>query len=205
MVPKVRREGKFYFVSVREPLDTYLSLYNYGLDRKGELYCQFMNAGLGRYYNEGMAGFAPWLEFVLDPDNAKMLYPKGCSAIAQQLGLVSFRFLRLACLGFEKQSSTLDSRQTIVDYADAHRITDAVIHYESMQQELLTIVKGPLQHAFADLPEAMAWIEASPRINASRRRDRQEGIDLSDELRARLVEREWYLYQTHYADQQETA
>ena len=198
--PRVRKEGKFYFISVREPLDTYLSLFNYGLDGKGELFQRMRAAGVGHLYAQGMAGFSPWLDFVLNPDHAAQVYPNGCAALARQLGLVSCRFLRLACLGFEKQSGLLSDRAMILDYSDAHGIVDEVIRYESLQQDLSAIVSGPLRHAFADLPAALAWIEAAPRINSSTRRDKQEQIDLPDPLREKLNDREWYLYRIHYTN-----
>ena len=40
--------GKFYFVGVREPLDTYLSLFNYGLDGRGEIFLRLNAAGTRR-------------------------------------------------------------------------------------------------------------------------------------------------------------
>jgi hypothetical protein len=75
-----------------------------------------------------------------------------------------------------------------------------VIRYEALQQDLSAIVSGPLRHTFTDLPAAMAWINASPRINPSTRRDKHEQISLPDTLREKLNDREWYLYQTHYAN-----
>lgn len=203
MAAKLRKSGKFYFVSVREPLDTYLSLFNYGLDGKGELFARLVAGGLSRLYAQGINGFSAWLEFVLDPAHAALVYPKGCAAVAAQLGLVSFRFLRLAALDFEQQSAGLTSPAAIVDYYAAHRLVDKVIFYETLQHDLLELVEGPLRHAFADLPAARAWISASPRVNVSSRRDMADKPLLSAALRARLIEREWFLYQTCYANMAE--
>jgi hypothetical protein len=198
--PKLRKTGKLYFISVREPLDTYLSLFNYGLDGKGELFERLTAAGAAGLYSQGINGFGAWLNFVLDPGHAALVYPKGCSAVAFQLGLVSFRFLRLAALGFEQQCGALADRAAIIDFFESSRLVDEVICYESLQQDLLALVEGPLRHAFADLPAALNWIAASPRVNASTRRDRTDKPLLTDTLRERLVEREWFLYQTHYAN-----
>ena len=198
MAPKARKTGKFYFIGAREPLDTYLSLFNYGLDGKGELFARLRGAGQGGLYANDISGFAAWLEFVLDANHAALVYPNGCAAIAAQLGLVSFRFLRLASLGFERHSSELSERAAILEFFDQQKMVDAMLRYESLQEDLLAIVEGPLRHAFADQPAAKAWIAASPRINASTRRDRQQALDLPDALREKLQAREWYLYQTHY-------
>jgi hypothetical protein len=54
--PPARRSGKFHFVGVREPLDTYLSLFNYGLDGRGEIFLRLNAAGLGALYEAGIGG-----------------------------------------------------------------------------------------------------------------------------------------------------
>jgi hypothetical protein len=199
MAPKRRKPGKFYFISVREPLDTYLSLFNYGLDGKGELFARLVAAGFGGLYSNGIEGFGAWADFVLDPKHASLMHPKGYPAVSSQLGLVSFRYLRLAALHFEQHCCGLTSHAAIVDFFRAQQLVDAVIRYESLQHDLQALVEGPLRHAFADLSAALAWIAASPRINESTRRDRNARPVLAETLRQRLVEREWFLYQTHYA------
>ena len=200
MAPKQRKPGKFYFISVREPLDTYLSLFNYGLDGKGELFVRLSAAGFRSLYAQGIDGFSDWIDFVLDPTHAVLVYPKGCCPVASQLGLVSSRFLRLAVLDFDRQCGALTGRGAIIDFVELHRLAEAVIRYEALQQELTALVTGPLRHAFANLQAALDWIASSPRVNASTRRDRPGKPPLTERQHKLLIEREWYLYQTHYAD-----
>ena len=200
MAPKQRKPGKFYFISVREPLDTYLSLFNYGLDGKGELFVRLGAAGYGTLYAQGIDGFGAWIDFVLDPSHAALVYPPGCLPGAPQLGLVSSRFLRLAALGFERKCGTLTNQAAIINFGESNRLADAVIRYETLQQDLTALVAGPLRHAFSNLQAAFDWIESSPRVNASTRRDRPGKPPLTEQQRKLLIEREWYLYQTHYAN-----
>jgi hypothetical protein len=195
-----RKPGKYYFVSVREPLDAYLSLYNFGLDGKGELFQRLSAAGHGHLYAAGIDGFGAWLEFVLDAVNAPLVYPQRGVSLARELGLMSFRFLRLATLGFEQAAASLQDKAAIRAFAERERLVDTVIRYESMVQELQELLKGPLRHAFAGLPAALDWLEQSPRINASTRRDGKQNVALPKLLLKKLHEREWYLYSTHYAD-----
>jgi hypothetical protein len=195
-----RKPGKYYFVSVREPLDAYLSLYNFGLDGKGELFERLSAAGHGHLYAAGIDGFGAWLEFVLDAVNAPLVYPQRGVSLARELGLMSFRFLRLATLGFEQAAASLQDKAAIRAFAERERLVDTVIRYESMVQELQELLKGPLRHAFAGLPAALDWLEQSPRINASTRRDGKQNVALPKLLLKKLHEREWYLYSTHYAD-----
>jgi hypothetical protein len=116
--PPARRPGRFHFVGVREPLDTYLSLFNYGLDGRGEIFLRFNAAGMGTLYAAGIDGFAEWL-----------------------------------------------------------------------------------RHAFAHLDDALAWLAAPPRINASQRRDRSSMPHVPAELRAQLADRERVLYDAFYPEQ----
>lgn len=198
--PKQWQDEKFYFLSVREPLDTYLSLFNYGLDGKGELFVRLQHAGHGWMYDHGIDGFGDWLEFILDPAHAELSYPKKCGSVAPFVGLVSCRFLRLAVSGFEAECSAIDCRTAVVDFVESHRHASRVIHYETMQNDLMELVKGTLSHAFVDLPGALGWLAASPRINPSNRREKSGMELLTAAQRTQLVEREWYLYCHHYPE-----
>ena len=193
-----RKPGKFYFISVREPLDAYGSLFRYGLDRKGELYLRLKAAGHGALYVQGMDGFAAWLEFVLDAKHAALVFPGAGPALSGALGLQSWRFLRLATLGLEQAAATLLSPQAVRDYARAQMAVDSVVRYECMKEDLSELLQGPLAHAFASPAAVVRWVKQSPRINASGTQASFALRDLPQDLRDRLVQREWYLYENHY-------
>ena len=194
--PPARRPGKFHFVGVREPLDTYLSLFNYGLDGRGEIFLRLNADGLGTLYAPGIDGFAGWLRHVLDPAASAALYPPGCAWMAPECGLLSARFLRLAIPGSQRGPggnwpARLAGRDAV----------DAVLLYETLVPQLRELVCGPLRHAFLDLDAALAWLASPPRVNASQRRDRSGMPHLPAELRGRLAERERVLYDAFYASQ----
>lgn len=190
--PPVRKEGKFYFASVREPLDAYLSLYNYGLDGKGELLIKLIKQGRRDLYSRGIEGFEAWLDFVLGMEAG------GSAAI----GLMSYRFLRLAAFGFEKNAATDWTLQQVDDYYQKNRLLNAVIHYENMQQELTQLVHGSLAHVLSDQAQALRWLEADTRINTSTRRDKKQQLTLSDSVREKLQSREAWLYKNFYPEHQ---
>ena len=194
--PPARRPGKFHFVGVREPLDTYLSLFNYGLDGRGELFVRLNAAGLGGLYASGIDGFAEWLRHVLDPRGSAALYPPGCAWMAPECGLLTARFLRLAIPGSQRgPGGDWAARLAGPD------AVDAVLRHDALIPQLRELVRGPLRHAFADLDAALAWLEAPPRINESQRRDRAGRPHLPVDLRAQLAERERVLYDAFYAGQ----
>jgi hypothetical protein len=191
--PPGRVPGKYHFVGVREPLDTYLSLFNFGLDGHGEIFVRLRAAGHGGLYANGIGGFAAWLRLLLDAGRAAELYPPGCSGTAPRCGLLTARFLRLAIPGWQRDPGS-DWRARLAG-AEA---CDAVLRYEELIPQLQALVVGPLRHAFPDLAAAQAWLEAAPRINASQRRDRAQPPSLPADLRAELAEREKLLYDAFY-------
>lgn len=194
--PPARRPGKFHFVGVREPLDTYLSLFNYGLDGRGEVYLRLNATGHGALYAAGIDGFAAWLGHMLDPPRSAALYPAGCAWMAPEFGLLTARFLRLAIPGSQRgPGGDWASRLAGPD------AVDAVLRYEALLPQLRDLVRGPLRHAFVDLDAALAWLAAPPSVNASQRRDRQHAPDVPAELRAQLAERERLLYDACYPEQ----
>jgi hypothetical protein len=194
--PPARRSGKFHFVGVREPLDTYLSLFNYGLDGRGEIFLRLNAAGTGALYEAGIDGFAEWLRHILDPAASAALYPPGCAWMASECGLLAARFLRLAIPGSQRgPGGDWASRLAGPD------AVDAVLLHEALIPQLRDLVCGPLRHAFVNLDAALAWLASPPRVNASQRRDRSGMPRVPAELRARLAERERLLYDAYYPDQ----
>jgi len=194
--PPARRPGKFHFVGVREPLDTYLSLFNYGLDGRGEVFLRLNAAGQGALYATGIDGFAAWLRQMLDPAGSAALYPNGCAWMAPECGLLTTRFLRLAIPGSQRGPGGDWTARPAGPGA-----VDAVLRYESLVPQLGDLVRGPLRHAFLDLDGALGWLASPPRVNASQRRDRTGMPHVPAELRARLAERERLLYDTFYPEQ----
>jgi hypothetical protein len=197
--PRVRKPNKFYFVNVREPLETYLSLFNYGLDGKGELLGRLSAAGKRDLYARGLDGFCDWLEAVLDERNAPLIYPAGAVSLASCLGLVSFRYLRLAAFGLENAACELESRNAVSTFALQHQMVNATVRYESLRDDLATLFSGPLRHTLRDPDLAMAWLNDAPKVNTSQRRDHRTAPVLPKALTTRLREREWYLFLNFYS------
>lgn len=193
-----RDPGKFYFLNVREPLDAYLSLFNYGLDGKGEVFERLHARGHAPLYSQGMQGFAAWLRFVLDPAHAELVYPRESLALAGLVGLQSTRFLRLASPGFEQSAHSMTSRSHITDYLRQMGVVDEVIRFESMIENLTALIEGPLAVAIHSPADAVRWLRAAPRINASTRRDADTQPMLDQPTRALLMHREWYLFENFY-------
>lgn len=190
--------SKFYFVNVREPSSLYRSLFAYGLDGKGTLYGRLKAQGLERLYAGGPAGFPDWLRFVLDPKNAAALSAGYTPALAKLTGFMSWRFLRLACLGFQQAAPGFTTRKELNDYVRTHVIVHAVLKQESLRKDLADLVKGPLATRIKDVPAALAWLEEAPKINTSESLTERDEVALDDEVRTLLLSRERALYRQFY-------
>jgi hypothetical protein len=93
--------SKFFFISVRDPLDAYLSLYSYGSEAKGKMRNRFARDGIEKNFYDGtMEGFRDWLNYVLRIRNAAQLDKSyanmGNSRTCEIIGFQSWRYLRLA-------------------------------------------------------------------------------------------------------------
>ena len=181
--PGVLRKGKFHFTTVREPLDLYLSLFNYGLDRGGHLRRNFAVRGLSHFYADGFEGFEAWLRFLFSDDFAPLF--RDYKPHAAEMGFCTWRFFRLAKLNFNRKKIMIDQ----------------VLRFEALNTELKMLTHGPLSQTVRNVDEACAWIDGRTQINRSNRRDQDQDVVLSHDTVALLRAKEAYLYETYYPQQ----
>jgi hypothetical protein len=190
--------GKFCFTNVREPLALYRSLFAYGLDGKGTVYLRLTRSGRGELYRHNAAGFLPWLDVVTRPENALLLADDYTPEIARLLGFMSWRFLRLACPGFEKAAHTFQDAHALASYVKSHYVLGAVLHQERLREELKSLLTGRLAAYFPDQAGLISWLEGMNNINASRSSVHEVAVD--ENLRMRVLQREAILYRNFYPD-----
>lgn len=188
--------SKFCFTNVRDPLALYRSLFTYGLDGKGAVFMRLQRMGHGQLYATGPGGFAAWLDFIIRPRHATLLAQAYTPEVARWVGFMTWRFLRLACAGFEQAAPGFQSADDLAAYIKQHYALGAVLHQERLRRGLKALVQGPLAHAFADPGAALAWLQDAPRVNASRTKLQPEPLDAA--LLARLARREQLLYRQFY-------
>ncbi len=191
--------GKFYFISVRDPLDAYISLYSYGSQSRGKMGRRLKNKGMGDLYDGTAAGFNAWLSYVLKVENAKILnkhYARvGRRSMARLIGLQSYRYLSLALPGADDLLSECQSREDIRATYIRHKLPRYIIRHENFIPDLCALVRGPLSYAISNIDEAVKFVEDTPPINASRRIDKDEKIVLQEDVRGEFTEREWFLHE----------
>lgn len=196
-VPWRRRPDTFYFISVRDPLDTYLSLFNYGLDGKGMIRGLFDRQGRQDLYARGIDGFEDWLNLLLDPALNDAMWQGLPAPLRPHLGLMSWRYLRLASPRFEQTLGPWTGPAAFSQHVERTQWVSAVVRQESMQADLSALVRGPLGPFMRSADAALQWLAEERRINTSRRRDGARSPDLSAATLERLQRREWWLYEHH--------
>lgn len=200
-----RLPGIFYFSNVREPLALYRSLYAYGLEGKGTVFVRMREIGLSAFYAEGPAGFETWLSFVLKPKNAPVLANGYSPQVARWIGFMSWRFMRLACHGFEQAAAGMTSTEDARAYIDKNYLLGRVLRQENLRAELAQLAQGPLRSSLRDLPTALRWLAEAAPVNVSTAASAVQAMPLSETLYTRVVRREQILYKNFYVKQQARA
>jgi len=190
--------SKFYFISTRDPLEAYLSLYSYGCDGKGKLFAVLKRQGRGGLYDGTMAGFVKWVDFVLKPKHAKLLgvdYPRASNGrVAELMGLQSFRFLKLAVAGPDTLLEGVGSEAELREIYDEYKLPSFVVRHESFVDDLCRLIEGPLRPHLRDIDGALNFVRTELPLNASDRIDAYETREkLKEKARAKVREREWLL------------
>jgi hypothetical protein len=188
--------SKFYFISVRDPLDAYLSLYSFGCEKSGGLRENLRRRELGDLYDGTLDGFERWLALVLRPRKAALLGSRyaGMGRIAELAGYQSYRYLKLALPDANAILTACETESDVRAAYATHKLPGFIVRYESLIADLGSLIQGPLRHAMTDLDAALRYLQTAPVINPSRRIDANaRDFTLKKRLRERLYEREWFL------------
>lgn len=189
---------KFYFISVRDPLDSYLSLYSFGCQKQGKVYAHFRKRGFGDMYDGTAEGFNAWLRLMLKANNVLPLgdrYHKVADGrLAGLLGFQSYRYLRLAIPDAENLLADCRSEDDIRAVFKANKLPKFTVRHETFVEDLCRLLSGPLAYAMEDVDAALEHVRTAEPMNASERVDKgEEKFRVMKRLRTRLKEREWLM------------
>jgi hypothetical protein len=189
--------SKFCFISVRDPLDLYLSLYSLGRSSKG-LFRSLQAAGFGDLYDGGWTGFRKWLKFVLTPRNAAYIGPEyarcGNGRVCELMGWASFQIARLAIPDHHRVLGRCRERDDIRAEFRSRKAYQFTIRYENLRTDLAELLKTRLRPYLKDLDKALEAVETRDAPNPSNRPIKDPGEPvLESDLRRMLKEREWLM------------
>ncbi len=193
-----QRRDAIYFISTRNPIDQYFSLFRYGCDRKGGLFRRLSDRKLEHMYRRTPEAFERWMQFVLSYENADLLgegYPK---VNADLMGYQSFRFLVLSFEGPMRKLRKLQSYEELQQLYQHSRLHSAVLRNESLRDDLEKLSETLLADHI-DKDAARTFLRQMPALNTSSTVDFGIGA-LSRETRALLAHKERFLFENFYPD-----
>lgn len=195
---RVRRvaRDKVHVISVRNPVSQYVSLFRFGCDHRGAIYRRLKKKGLADLYQPTPEHLQRWLSLILDPANAGLL-GEGYrwSGIAPLIGFLSFRVVSLSLPVPLWSLRRLRTREALLARLDKKGLPDYTVRNESLNRDLLSVLLKEQRRLDLAVPaESLEEaLETRPRANQSRQGKQLGAGDLTDELRHRILEREWLL------------
>ena len=189
--------SKLYFISVRDPLDAYISLYSFGCMQQGKLYARLARKGLDHHYDGTTKGFNRWLRFALKKENATIFDGVGPEdkAVSELLGPQSYRYFRLAVPNAKKQLTLCTKRKDVLALYDEQKLPRYFIRHETFVQDICAILRGPLRDHVGDVDAAIRHVKTARPRNASERIDKgNKDFRVEPVLLDRLRDREWFLH-----------
>ncbi len=191
--------SKFYFISVRDPLDSYISLYSFGCGARGKMRMRFKRRDLLHFYDGTTDGFNKWLKFTLKKKNRDVVdggYADAGSNIPELMGPQSYRYLRLAVPGSRGRIDECKTKDDVRALYEKEKLPAFVIRYENFVPDLSALLRGPLCKWVTDVDAAVEFVNTAPPRNSSDRVDRNnEDFAVWPRLLDKLREREWLLFE----------
>jgi len=180
------RPDCFYFITIRNPIDMWSSLYRYGLDEKGSLYNQIKIAGFLSCYES----FEKFVTFCLKKRNGKLLGFGYTNKISEAIGFMSFRFLKLSLQFPMKKISSCLKNGGELRALENEFITKLEIKNETLNEGLLKLSVDLFPQHF-DRLKVDQFMRRNLRLNESRPVNYDD--KLSKETLRLLCEKEWLL------------
>ncbi|MBL1434692.1 MAG: hypothetical protein COB08_000625 [Rhodobacteraceae bacterium] len=192
------RPDAFYFITVRNPMAQYISLFQYGLAGRGGMAARFRDAGMADYYQPNTVAFERWLRFMIDPENADFFGTRYRNTLPHMLGLQSYRFLALS---FIKPGPTLRTAKTKDDLRALYtqkKLHSHVIKTESLNQDLENLLDSKVGAFFKPRKQVVSYLQNVKRAKKSAAVAGFQPNKISPDLIDEIKIREWFLYENFY-------
>ncbi len=190
------RPKDFYFISTRDPLRQYISLFKYGLDGKGHVYGAFKRVGLGHLYEKhSVPAFERWLEFMLRPSRAKVLREDYYKTQPQLYGFQTFRFLALSLQHPIKKLGVKHTKSSLVSLYNKNKVHSLVVRTETLNEDLEKLLESPVGKYFRSSTEVRGYLASAGKLNQSQTNSDIPVKSISPALIELVKAREWFLYE----------
>lgn len=204
-MPVVAKDpDKTYFISCRDPLSQYISLYSYGHGRlptgglrreRGSIYSYLSRGGQAELYDGTPEGFVAWMKLMLDPAFGREAFAgHDRHRLLNVVGLQSLRFLTLNLPSPRRVMAPLRSPEDISAALEGRGAADVILRTETLSEQLGLMCDGAYGDIIADPTAARLYLASEP--------PRNESVDLGlrpETLPPSLIKqveaREWLYFQ----------
>ena len=157
------RQDCFYFITIRDPVDMWSSLYRFGLDKKGDVYSRLYKIGLLSKYES----FNSFVEFCLNEKNANLLGFDFNYEISKLIGFMSFRFLKLSLRYPMKQIRQCINNGLNLQTLENNFITKLEIKNEKLDEGLINL-STKLYPEYFNAEKVSEYMHSNSKVNESK-------------------------------------
>jgi len=181
--------NKFYFISIRNPLSMYSSLYRYGLDRKGDVFGRLKRSNNLKVYDS----FEYFVTFLLDSENANILGYGYRQNVAESMGFMSFRFLKLSLQHPMQKITQILKKGEKLESLEQQFITRLEIRTEELNEGLRVFSKDIFPQYFNQISVDRFLLD-SEKVNSSKTTPEKIDLTVSDNAMNELKDKEKLLF-----------
>ncbi len=190
---RAKRPEEIALLSSREPVSTWLSLYNYGCTGVGRLRRRLDRRGVGeRFYSGDPNDFDAWVTHLLSPDAVADLGEDYASLSRLGVGFATFREL---VLSFDRPLRRFADLSSLDDLRGAYQrdtCIDVRLRHRTLHDDLIAVCRGPLRRHLRADADPVAYLSHAERVNSSPPRVHSD--DVLDATRDRILSGEslWF-------------
>lgn len=185
-----KEPGEFVVLSSRDPLDAWVSLYNFGCEGKGRMRLGLDRAGVADAFYAGDApDFAAWVRYLHDPANASIVGERYEDFAHLGIGFQNYRELVMSIARPEAVLADVADRSGVVAAYERGCVVDVRLRHASLVSDLEQLLTHELAPFVIPGLDVRAVLDRVGTVNASHSRLRPQDVD--DVTRAYLSEIEW--------------
>lgn len=159
--------GEIVVISTRDPLDSWLSLYNYGCTGVGRLRRRLDRQGRASWYDGTPEGFDAWVRAVGDPSRPTIAGEGYAAAAHLGMGFQNFRELVMSFAWPLQVFGSAEDLSDVGAYYRDRRVVDHRIRFASLRDDLAGLLEGPLSEHVRPGIDVRDLVWESEAINVS--------------------------------------
>lgn len=193
------RPDAFFFTTVRNPFDLYVSSFRFGCDGPDSIRLWMEAHGVTWLYEPTNEAFNAWVEFISDPQHARAI-GEGFELVSKfGVGIMSYRHLVYSIRHPSHRMLNIRSRAEFDETYEQENQMHQVIRSEELDDELQKLAREHFPQYFDQ--ELVDIYFGRPRDINVTQTGKAEDFEFSPAMRELVREREQFLLQRYYPDE----